>query len=247
MVTGLKELAGRLRAFFRTRDLDRDFDQELESHLAMLTEDHVRRGMSPEQARREALIRVGGIASIKEQHREARGLPALDSILQDLRFAFRLIARERWFSAAAVVALALGIGVNAIGFTLVNAAFFRGLPFKDSDRLYMLSWQTREGFRSTVSEAELQDWRARSRAFTGLAAFASAPMNISDGRSWPEEVRGAQLTANAFDVLEERPLLGRAFASSDERKGAEPVVIIGYNIWKNRTPPIRTSSASLCA
>ena len=79
MVTGLKELAGRLRAFFRTRDLDRDFEQELESHLAMLTEDNVRRGMTPEQARREALIRVGGIASIKEQHREARGLPALDS------------------------------------------------------------------------------------------------------------------------------------------------------------------------
>ena len=89
---------------------------------------------------------MGGIASIKEQHREARGLPALDSVLQDLRFAFRLIARERWFSAAAIVALALGIGVNAIGFTIVNAAFFRGLPFEDSDRLYMLSWQTRSGF-----------------------------------------------------------------------------------------------------
>ena len=100
------------------------------------------------------------------------------------------------------MALALGIGVNAIGFTIVNAAFFRGLPFKDSDRLYMLSWQTREGFRSSVSEAELQDWRARSRAFAGLAAFASAPMNISDDRSWPEQVRGAQLTANAFGVLE---------------------------------------------
>ena len=76
MLTALKQLAARLRAFFRTRDLDRDFEQELESHLAMLTEDNVRRGMTPEQARRAALIRVGGSPSLKEQHRDVRGLPA---------------------------------------------------------------------------------------------------------------------------------------------------------------------------
>ena len=175
MVTALRELAGRLRAFFRARDLDRDLEQELDSHVRMLTEENVRRGMAPDEARRAARIRVGGIASIREQHRDVRGFPAFDNSLQDLRFAFRLMARERWFSAAAVVALALGIGVNAIGFTIVNAAFFRGLPFEDSDRLYMLSWQTREGHRSTVSHADFRTGAPAAARFAGLAGFSSAP------------------------------------------------------------------------
>ena len=111
----------------------------------MLADDNVQRGMTSEQARRAALIQVGGLASIKEQHRDVRGLPVVEAVVQDLRFACRLIAKDRWFSAAAIVALALGIGVNTTGFTIVNAAFFRGLPFEDSGRLYMLSWQTRPG------------------------------------------------------------------------------------------------------
>ena len=234
MFTALRHITARIRAFFGDDHLDRDFEQELESHVAMLTEDNVQRGMTPEEARRTALIRVGGRASLKEQHREVRGLPALDTVVQDLRFAFRLLVAERWFSAAAITALALGIGVNATGFAIVNAAFLRGLPFEDAGRLYMLSWQPREGRGTNVSHAELQDWRAQSRAFSGIAAFTDDAMNISDDRTWPEQVRGAQLTANAFDVLRQQPLLGRGFAFDDERAGAEPVVVIGYDIWKNR-------------
>jgi putative ABC transport system permease protein len=98
----------------------------------------------------------------------------------------------------------------------------------------MLSWQPREGRRANVSVAELQDWRAQSRTFSGIAAFTDDWMNISDDRTWPEQVRGAQLTANAFGVLRQQPLLGRGFAPDDERTGAEPVVVIGYDIWKHR-------------
>ncbi len=234
MLIALRHITARIRAFFGDAELDRDFEQELESHVAMLTEDNVQRGMTHEEARRAALIRVGGRASLKERHREVRGLAALDTVVQDLRFAFRLMVAERRFSAAAIAALALGIGVNATGFTIVNAASLRGLPFEDAGRLYMLSWQPREGRRTGVSHAELQDWRAQNQAFSGIAAFTGDAMNISDDRTWPEQVRGAQLTANAFDVLRQRPLLGRGFAPPDERSGAEPVVVIGYNIWKSR-------------
>src|SRR5688500_17996605 len=87
----------RVRAFFGARDLDRDFEQEFESHLAMLVDDNIRRGMAPEEAHRAALIHIGNRSSIKEQHRAARGLPALETLLQDLRFAFRLMNRDRWF------------------------------------------------------------------------------------------------------------------------------------------------------
>jgi hypothetical protein len=136
---------------FRTGALDREFDEELESHLVMLTEDNIRRGMTPEQARREALLRMGGPVSLRAQHRDVRGLPAVETVLQDVRFAFRLLAKDRLLSAAAIVALALGIGANSVGFTIVNAAFFRVLPFEDSDRLYTVSWQNRSGRRSNVS------------------------------------------------------------------------------------------------
>ena len=200
----------------------------------MLTEDNVRRGLTPDQARRAALIRMGGPVSIKEQHRGIRGLPAVEAVLQDLRFAFRLIAKEPRFSAAAVLALALGIGINAIGFTVVNAAFLRGLPVEDAERLYTLSWKSRLGRRVNVSHAELQDWREQSRTFAGFAAFSDATMNISDDRALPEQVQGSRVTANAFGVLRLQPLLGRDFAPGDDGTGAEPVVIIGYGIWKNR-------------
>jgi predicted permease len=154
-------------------------------------------------------------------------------MLQDLRFAFRLIAKDRWFATVAVLALSLGIGMNAMVFTLVNAVLIRGLPFPESANLYMLGWET-EGGATGVADPELQDWRAQSRVFEGVAAFSNTGFNISDGHALPEQARGARLTANAFAVLRQRPLLGRDFTPDDERSGAEPVVILGYNLWKNR-------------
>jgi putative ABC transport system permease protein len=155
-------------------------------------------------------------------------------VLQDLRFTVRLIAKERWFSAVIIVALALGIGLNATVFTLVNAVLIRGLPFKDSARLYMLAWEPRTGQRSNVSIAELQDWRAQSHAFAALGGFNQTQFNISDERGVPEQQRGARLTANAFGILGQQPLLGRDFAPGEDRKDAEPVVMLGYGVWKNR-------------
>src|SRR5260370_38400762 len=121
-------------------------------------------------------------------------------MLQDLRFTLRLIAKEPWFSAAAIVALALGIGVNAIGFTIVNAAFLRGLPIKDSGGLYLLAWQGRPG-RLNVSHAELQAWRAHSRAFTGLSAFLNDGMKMSAARGAPGQAPGTTRIANAVGVV----------------------------------------------
>jgi putative ABC transport system permease protein len=227
-------LLARIRAFFRRGALDRDFEQELDAHLAMLTEDNLRRGMTPEEARRAAAIRMGGAALLKEQHRAARGLPLVDTVLQDVKFAIRLMAKDRWFSAAAIAALALGIGANATGFTIVNAVFLRGLPFDGSDRIYMLSWQNRAGRRVGASYAEFQDLRTQTRTFATLAAYSDANMNLSDDRALPEQANGRWITANTFGLLRQPPLLGRDFTSDDERAGAEPVVLLGYSIWRNR-------------
>ena len=157
------------------------------------------------------------------------------SLLHDLRFALRLIAKERWFTAVAVAALALGIGVNATVFTLVNAVLIKGLPFKDSAQLYMLGpKRPADQFTSGLSMQELEEYRAQSQTFTALAGFSGGNFNLADERGFPEQANGSNLTANAFRVLGQPPLLGRDFADGEDKRGAERVVILGYTIWKNR-------------
>jgi predicted permease len=230
----MRRLVARLLALFRRSDLDRDFAQELDSHLGLSIDDNVRRGMSPEEARRSALIRLGGAASLEEQHRASRGLPVFESVLQDLRFANRLIIRNGWLSGAILVALAFGVGANTAGFTIVNAAFFRGLPFEHADRLYVLSWQNRSGRRTNFSDGELRDLRERSRTFGALSGYTESAVNLSDDRTLPEEAQSAWITTDLFSVLRQQPLLGRDFVETDQRAGADPVVLIGYDVWKNR-------------
>src|SRR5215217_2751413 len=155
-------------------------------------------------------------------------------MLQELSFAVRLLLKERWFSAVAIVALALGIGLNATVFTLVNAVLIRGLPFKDSQDLYLVAWNVKRGGRSNVSYADFKDWREQTRVFSGLAGWSGADMTISDDRGMPEQARGSYLTGNAFSVVGQAPLLGRDFRPEDEQPGGDRAVIIGYTLWRNR-------------
>ena len=155
-------------------------------------------------------------------------------MLQDLRFALHLIVKDRWYSAVAIVALALGIGVNATVFTLVNAVLLRGLPYKDSAQLYMLSSQPQQGGRAGVSALDLADWKTQAKSFTGIGAFAGTGGNISDDRAAPQAVRAMRLTPNVFSLLGQQPLFGRDFAPGDDAPGAERVVLLGYSVWKKR-------------
>ncbi|HYT76285.1 MAG TPA: ABC transporter permease, partial [Vicinamibacterales bacterium] len=155
-------------------------------------------------------------------------------MLKDLRFALFLISKERWYAAVAVVTLALGIGLNATVFTLVNAVLIRGLPFKDSGQLYVIGSQRQNGNRSSVSYADLRDWQAQTRTFGALAAFSGNGGNLSDDRNAPQQVRTAALTSNSFALLGTQPILGRDFVPEDERRGAARAVILGYTLWKTR-------------
>ena len=158
-------------------------------------------------------------------------------MLQDIRTAIRVIVKDRWFSVAAVVALALGIGVNATVFTLVNAVLIRGLPFHESENLYVLG--TRRASEppdrsGSVSYRELQDWKASARTFVDMAGFSQQQMNISDSVQMPEQQRGARVTTNLFSLLGQQPQLGRDFGPDDGRKDSQLAVILGQTIWKNR-------------
>jgi predicted permease len=234
MPTSLRQLVARLKAFARGGDLDRDFAQEFESHLDMLTEDNIRAGMDAAQARRQAAIRLGAASSLQSRHRDARGFRALDDLLQDLRFAGRLMLKDRWFSTAAILAIALGIGANTLGFTIVNAAFIRGFDFDQAEQLHAVSWRPDRGFRMRLSYTDYQEWRTQSRSFTDMAAFQFTALNISDDHAPPEQTQGSWVTANHFDVLRQPPLLGRTFAADEDQRSSDFVVIIGHQIWTNR-------------
>src|SRR3954452_4002503 len=123
--------------------------------------------------------------------------------LQDLRFALRLLLKDSWFTAAAVLALALGIGVNATVFTFVNAVLIRGLPFDDPDRIMSLGTRDARGRDRGLSYLEFQDWRRDSHSFTALAAFDDTTMNVSDEGRAPERFQGAYISANAFALIGE--------------------------------------------
>jgi predicted permease len=230
----LPEFLARIQALFRKRKLDDDLDRELQTHIEFLTEEHLRRGLSPEEARRSARLRVGGITLLKERHREVRGLPAIETIWQDVKFGVRLILKDRWVSAAAIAALALGIGVNAVGFTIVNTAFFRGLPVTNPHDLFTACWLGREGEFCSVSRVELDEWRAAHSALSSLAGYSEDTVNIADEKGFPEQANGVFATANLFGVLGIHPALGRDFLPEEDRADAAPVVLIGDRLWRHR-------------
>src|SRR6476620_9005833 len=142
------------------------------------------------------------------------------NLWHDLRFAIRLLLKDRWFTLVAASALALGIGVNNTVFTFVNAVLIRGLPFDDPDRIMSLGTRDARTRDRGVSYLAFRDWQAGTHAFTGMAAFQGATMNVSDEGRAPERFGGPYISANAFRLIGEKPALGRDFLPEDDRPGA---------------------------
>ncbi len=154
------------------------------------------------------------------------------SVWQDLRYAARLLLKDRWFTAVAAIALALGIGVNATVFTLVNATLIRGLPFERPDEIMALSTLDARNRRAGVSLLDFQDW-STARSFSSMAALIGGPMSVSDPGRPPEQVVGTFVSAGLFALIGQRPSVGRSFEPGDDRVGAETVAIISDVLWKS--------------
>jgi putative ABC transport system permease protein len=158
------------------------------------------------------------------------------NLLEDVRFGFRTLISNPGFTIVAIVALALGIGVNGTVFTITNAVFFKSLQVQDSGRvLYMLTKNTlKNNQRDTVSFPDFRDWRAQAKSFASMGAIAPARVNVTDSTNPPEPYVGSRATANTLRVLGIKPVLGRDFAPEDEAPGATPVAILSYGLWESR-------------
>src|SRR5437773_5352349 len=230
----LRALFFRLAPLFRKAQRDRDIAAEMESHLQLHIEDNLRAGMSPAEARRQALIKLGGIEQTKELYRDRRGLPLLETLFQDLRFALRMLRKTPGFTVVVVLTLALGIGVNTAIFSIVNGVLLQPLPYPRPEQLVVVA-RTAPRFDHPVpvSGPNFLDWRARARQFQFLAGFDGRGFTVMFGNE-PENILGAAVSPNFLSVLEAAPILGRDFLEPEEHTGNDRVALITHSFWKKR-------------
>jgi predicted permease len=235
---GGREAAARVRAFFCKRPLDSDLDAELASHIAMATDDNIRSGMTPGEARRQAMLKFGGTEPAKELHRDARGLPWLDTVTQDLRYAFRTLRKDAAFTTFAVLIVAFGIGASSTVFSVVNALLLRPLPFADSERLAWVSNRDVAGLSGqTTQVGHFLDLKAQTQSFSDMAAYF-AFYGIGDakmtGSGEPERLTAVPVSGNFFPLLGVQPILGRNFTVEECKWRGPRAVMLSHGLWQRR-------------
>ncbi|HET7451839.1 MAG TPA: permease prefix domain 1-containing protein, partial [Thermoanaerobaculia bacterium] len=207
----------RLAGASRKRRHASEIDAELAAHVAMHVDDAIRAGMSPEEARRDALIRLGGLAQTRERMRERRSLPFLDVLAQDLRYVFRTLRRSPAFTAVAIVTLALGIGADSAVFTVVNAVLLQPLPYPDADRIVVLT--------HNESWPDLQDIAARTRSFAAIAGVNVRPLDYTAG-DHPVQIVAGLCAGPYLDVFGVRAARGRLLAPADDHAKEGGVAVV---------------------
>ncbi len=239
MMGWLRHLLDRLRSSFSNSPLDKDLDAEMRSHLEFATEENLKQGMSTEEARRQALVRFGGVEQAREKQRAARGWPMLDILLQDLRFTLRTLRCDRGFTVVAVLILALGIGANIVVFSVVNTILLRPLPFRDPQQLVWLAGNKGVGgLSSTTYEvdayAEIQRNNRSFQEMTAFVPFYTISESKLIGRGEPKPVAGVWVAGNFFQMLGVKPALGRAFLPEEAVKGGRQPLILSYAFWQRQ-------------
>jgi len=215
---------------------DTEMAAEMEVHIDMQTEDNIRLGMSRDEARRSAVLKFGGVESMKERYRDQRGLPHLETLAQDVRFAVRALAKRPSFVVVAILSLGIGIGVNATVFTWFKAVYLNPLPgVREARKLITINAEYKnDGAGYSNSYADLLYFRAHSRLFTSLFGHEIEMLALGDGK-YAEMTTGGIVSGNYFDVLGTPMALGRGFRpEEDEALDRNPVLVLGYSLWQRR-------------
>jgi len=247
----LSRLAG---IFFDKKGRDRELADELDSHLQFHTDDNLRRGMRPEEARREALIRLGGVEQTKEIYRDRRGLPMIETILQDSRYAFRMLRKNPGFTAVAVLTLALGIGANTAIFTFIDAIMLHAVPVHDPAHLFVFGWTARikPGYHDysshggcfvtrsdsspsgcSFSTPAFEQFRSLTNVFSSVIAFTGPARLEVSGNGTATLANGELISGEYFQALGVTPALGRTLAPADDTPSSDPAVVLNYGYWQS--------------
>jgi putative ABC transport system permease protein len=232
----LSRLDSLRRNLLHREHVDGDLAEELEAYLELLVEAKIAAGLQPEEARRAALIELGGMDQVKERVREVRVGHFLGTVWQDMRYGARTLVRSPGFTVVAVLSLALGIGANTAIFSVVNGVLLRPLPYSESKRIVAV-WHTppQASFpgmqRFSVSPANYLDWKEQSRAYEQMAVYQYAGLSLSAG-SDPVPVTGAAVSSDFFSVLRTQASRGRTFSPEEEQQGREQVVVLGHGLWQ---------------
>ena len=232
----LRASALRLRGLFHRHHSGNDFAAELESHIALHTDEGIRAGLSPEEARRQALIRLGGAEQTRQAHRERRTVPWIEGIIQDTHYGIRTLRRSPGFTITAVLTPALGIGACTAIFSLVNAVLIRSLPYGDPGPLvYVYTPNPRYNLPPEIfgpAYGDFYDIKRESRSFQNITAFDQSMFSLAEQGS-AQRVSAARVDGDFFQTFQSAPELGRAITDEDNQPGRDKVAVISHALWQS--------------
>jgi putative ABC transport system permease protein len=234
-MTTLRELGSRIRGLIHKSRRDADLNDEVAAHLDCLAEENVRRGMSAQDARDAARRDFGAVEQIKETYRERRGLPMLETLIQDLRFGSRTLRKNPGFTFVAILTLALGIGANTAIFSVVNALLLTPLRYRQADRLVMVWENLRTGNnpQNNISPANFLQWQDHNTSFEQMAAMYDDHLNLT-GDGDPEQIPYKGVSPNFFSLLGVDPFLGQTFSAENGVPGKDQVAILSFGLWQRK-------------
>jgi len=231
----LRIFGARLRSLFRKGNLDRELDSELQTHLQLLTQEKIRSGMSPEEARYAARREFGGVEQTKEIYRDSRGLPFLQILAQDARYGLRMFRKTPALSMVIIAILAIGIGSGTAIYSLIDACLLRSNTYPVVNRWEVVRayLPSQKIFANYLSTPEILEVKQLDEIFEDVGAVHGDDFNLSTGE-FPERVHGTYVTANAITMTHVSPILGRTFREEEDRAGGPPVVLLSYELWLDR-------------
>src|SRR3981081_940054 len=231
----LNLLFTRLLNFTTRRRDDERLREEIESHIAAQTEENIRAGMTPEEARRRSLLKFGAVEAVRENYHAEEGLPFLEILLQDVRYAFRVLRKSPAFTVVALVTLMLGIGANVVVFGVLNAILLHPLDVSDPSNLYQRRHkQWTQGKLLTTSYPAFEDLRQRNTTFSGMAGIYGYSHTGLRWRNTVMKVSGDEVTGDYFDLLGVQPQVGRFFHAADEHgPNSAPYLVLSDALWRS--------------
>src|SRR5215212_5737124 len=227
-------LRDRVRALRQRETVINDIDREMRSHLELQVAENIKAGMSPPEAREKAMRSFGNVNRAVDAAYDVKGGGVFETLMQDIRYGVRMLAKHKAFTSIAVITLALGIGANTAIFSVVNELLLRPLPYRDAERIVTL-WEVSPGGRhqNTTSRANFRRWREQSTSYEHISAFTDQRFNLT-GNGEPEELSVQFATAEFFKVLGVDPILGRTFLPEDDKPASPPVAVLSYGLWQRR-------------